>query len=70
LDEVDKSQKDGQQVASVAAEVTSLRQRFERLQEENSYLRDKQRRFEVDTSTASEAQLKKHLQEARDDLVN
>ncbi|KAK7114531.1 centrosomal protein of 72 kDa-like isoform X2 [Littorina saxatilis] len=68
LDVIEKHSQEGP-LAGMQQDVQSLKQRVERLQDENSTLRERQsRRSDADTTTASEAQLKSTLKQARSDV--
>ena len=70
LDMVEKHSQDSP-LAGMQLDLHSLKQRVERLQEENSTLRERQsRRPDADTTTASEAQLKMTLKQTRIDAVS
>lgn len=69
LDVIEKHSQEGP-LAGMQQDVQSLKQRVERLQDENSTLRERQsRRSDADSTTTSEAQLKSTLKQARSDVV-
>ena len=70
LDVVEGSVPDKPMVGGQQQDIKALRQKVERLQDENATLREWQsRRGDADTTTASEVQLKATLKQARSDVV-
>lgn len=70
LDVIEDMLKDGS-LTGLQSNINTLKQHVERLKEENTSLRESQaRNSNKDTTTASEAQLKMSLKQARSEVVS